>query len=185
MSDEAVKKPIARAAETRGMPISPSIMAAALGGATPSPALDEKFSATMAPLGAALGLSKLGVSVLTVEPGKRAFPMHVHHGNDELFIILEGDGVYRFGDQEHPISAGDICAAPLGGPEAAHQIINTGAITMRYVAVSSMQDPDVVEYPDSGKFAALSIGVGRKFSNPRLAFFGRAENGVDYWDGEE
>lgn len=185
MSDTPVKNPIVAAAEAKGLQISPSAMTAALGGAPTPPELDEKYSATMAPVGAALGLTKLGVSAMTVEPGKRAFPHHVHHGNDELFVILEGEGIYRFGDQEFPIKAGDICAAPLGGPEHAHQIVNTGATTMRYVAIASTQDPDVVEYPDSGKFSALSIGAGRNFTNGRLAYFGRASASLDYWDGED
>lgn len=183
MADET-KHPVANAFEAQGFPISPASMTEAMGGAPTPPELDQKFSAVIAPLGEALGLKKLGVMVTAVEPGKRAFPFHVHHGNDELFVILEGEGTYRFGDAEHPVKPGDVCAAPAGGAEAAHQLVNTGATTLRYVSISSQFDPDVVEYPDSGKFAALSIGEGRSFQNARLTFIGRREDGRDYWEGE-
>lgn len=178
------KKPIANAFEAQGMTVSPSAMAAVMGGEA-DPALDEKFTCQMASVGGELGLKKLGVSAIAVEPGKRAFPFHNHHGNDELFVILAGEGTYRFGDATFPIKAGDICAAPFGGPEMAHQIINTGTTTLRYVAVSTSQDPDVVEYPDApGKFGALAIGEGRSFFDAKLKHIGRQENAVDYWDGE-
>lgn len=184
MSDQVEKAPVASASEAQGFPISPSARAAAMGTPAPDPKLDAVFGGVMAPLGAALGLKKLGVSVLTVEPGKRAFPFHAHHGNDELFVILEGEGTYRFGEDSHPVRAGDLCGAPAGGPETARQLINTGAGPLRYVAISSQQDPDVVEFPDSGKFGAISIGEGRAWTESRLVYFGRADSALDYFDGE-
>lgn len=177
--------PVANALEAQGFEMSPSAMTAQMGGEPTPPELDEKFKAVMAPLGAVLGLKRLGVAAMTVEPGKRAFPFHNHHANDELFVILEGEGTYRFGDQEFPVKAGDLCGAPHGGPETAHQLINTGAQTLRYLAISTMIDPEIAEYPDTGKFGALSIGEGRSFQNGRLLYIGRAENTLDYWDGEE
>ena len=48
-----------------------------------------------------------------VPPGKKAFPLHVHHVN-ELFVMLRGLGAYRFGDASYPIRAGDVLAAPAG-----------------------------------------------------------------------
>jgi hypothetical protein len=40
--------------------------------------------------------------------------------------VLEGEGEIRIGDAKHPIRKGDFIACPPGGPETAHQIINTG-----------------------------------------------------------
>lgn len=187
MTDDAKaapQSPIANAYTAEGMTVSPSAMTALMGGVAPRPELDEKFTCQMASLGAALGLKKLGVSMISVEPGKRAFPFHNHHGKDELFVILDGEGAYRFGDQEHAVKAGDLCAAPYGGPETAHQLINTGQTTLRYLAISSMQDPEVVEYPDSGKFGVIAIGDDRTFFDAKLRHIGRREDAVGYWDGE-
>ena len=85
----------------------------------------EAFAAKIGPFGSMIG-SKMGVMLHVVEPGKKAFPFHVHHMTQELFVILEGEGTYRFGSESYPVKAGDVCAAPAGGPEVAHQIINTG-----------------------------------------------------------
>ena len=120
-----------------------------------------------------------------MEPGKRAFPAHNHLGNDELFVILAGEGTYRFGAAEYEVGPGDCCAAPRGGPESAHQLINTGSSPLEYLAISTQNDPDVVEYPDSGKFAAIAVAPGSDFMNAHLKFVGRRESAVDYYDGED
>ena len=145
----------------------------------------DRFGAMVSPIGKAIGLKGLGCMFVTVEPGNRAFPFHNHLGNDEMFVILEGEGTYRFGDSEHAVKAGDVCGAPRGGPETAHQIINTGPVTLKYLAISTMQDPEVVEYPDSGKFAAIAVAPGRDFMSAHLKVIGRAEETLGYWDGEE
>ena len=150
-----------------------------------APENSTRFGATVAMVGRLLGLEGLGCNYITVEPGKRAFPAHNHLGNDELFVILEGQGTYRFGDSDFPVGPGDCCAAPRGGTEKAHQLINSGNATLKYLAISTCRDPDVIEYPDSGKFAAVAIAPGADFMNAHLKFVGRTESAVDYFDGEE
>ena len=66
-----------------------------------------------------------------------------------MFLIIEGDGELRFGDKRYPIRKHDVIACPPGGPNVAHQIINTGKTTMRYLALSTLADVDTCEYPDS------------------------------------
>lgn len=145
----------------------------------------ERFGARVAPMGKALGLGLLGAMLTRVAPGKRAFPFHNHLGNDELFVILEGEGIYRIGDAEISVRAGSVCGAPKGGPETAHQLVNTGQETLTYVAVSTTRDPDVCEYPESGKFSAFAISPGTDFQNAHLRFVGRLEDGRNYWEGEK
>jgi uncharacterized cupin superfamily protein len=145
----------------------------------------ERFDARMGQIAPLLGVRKLGYNLTAVPPGKRAFPLHNHHVNEEMFFILEGTGELRFGQETYPVRPGDVIACPPGGPDKAHQIINTGDGEMRYLAISTKLMPDVVEYPDSGKFGVYAEfgdegdGLGRRFM-----YLGREDEGLDYWDGE-
>ncbi|WP_375207138.1 cupin domain-containing protein [Hyphococcus sp.] len=145
---------------------------------------NEKFKAKLGRMGSALGAEKLGVMLTIVEPGKRAFPFHVHHAIEEMFFILEGEGEYRFGAETHQIRKGDLLSAPCGGPERAHQIINTGKDTLKYLAISTNGKMDMVEYPDSGKFAAFSSEDGSA-EKARIRYVGRTASAVGYFDGED
>lgn len=145
----------------------------------------KNFAAKIGSFGELIGSTGIGCMLHVVEPGEKAFPFHVHHQVDELFIILEGEGTYRFGDERYPIKAGDVCAAPVGRAEVAHQIINTGDSELRYLGLSANKDTEVVEYPDSGKFAVLSR---YDWNNPEaggIRYIGRTDSAVDYFDGEE
>jgi len=158
-------------------PISRSAMSAK-GGVSQPP---ERFGGSMAQIGRKIGARHLGYNLTAVPPGKCAFPFHSHRVNEEMFFILEGEGEIRIGDARHAIRAGDVIACPPGGPESAHQIINTSNADLRYLAVSSEMPNEVCEYPDSNKFAvwAESGGDAKGFR-----FVGRAERSLDYWDGE-
>ncbi|MGK9234198.1 cupin domain-containing protein [Inquilinus limosus] len=59
--------------------------------------------------------AQLGVSYSEVPPGKSGCPFHNDRGDDELFVIIEGQGTYRYGDDKHPIRAGDVLGASAGG----------------------------------------------------------------------
>jgi uncharacterized cupin superfamily protein len=138
------------------------------------------FEAKLGPIGRRVGARKLGYRLTVVPPGKRAWPYHCHHNNEEMFFILAGTGTLRIGEERIPLRAGDVVCAPEGGPETAHQILNDGSGELRYLAVSTMEGPDVFEYPDSGKFGVFA---GPK-QQPRFTFYGRPGSAVDYWDGE-
>ena len=144
-----------------------------------------RFTASMAQLPAAAGARKLGARLTEVPPGKTAWPHHCHHVNEEMFVILAGRGTLRLGEAGHPIAAGDVVVCPAGGPETAHQIVNDGTDALRYLAISTMEQPDVCEYPDSGKFTVMvGAAPGGPKAQRRLGFCGRLSDAVDYWDGE-
>lgn len=140
-----------------------------------------KFMAEFASLGAQIGARKLGVSIAVVPPGKRAWPKHAHHVNEEMMFVLEGSGTYHCGTDSAPIKAGDLIAAPPGDGATAHQIENTSDAPLRYLTISTKLEPEVVEYPDSGKFAVSSYAGNPK---PVVWFMGRPGMTLDYFDGE-
>ena len=143
------------------------------------------FEARLAQIAAPLGARRLGARYLEVPPGKKAWPYHSHHANDEMFVILGGRGRLRFGGQEHAVAEGDVVVCPAGGAETAHQLIAEGEVPLRYLAISSMHEPDVMAYPDSGK---LTIHAGAPPGGDKAArrvdLCVRADSGVDYWQGE-
>jgi uncharacterized cupin superfamily protein len=81
---------------------------------------------------------------------------------------------------------GDVIACPPGGLETAHQIINTSDVeALKYLAVSTRQSPELVDYPDSGKFGLMAeLGHGEDGKPQIMRYVGRAEQSLDYWKGE-
>jgi len=128
-----------------------------------------------------IGAKKLGYNLTVLPAGKIQCPFHSHHGEEEMFLILEGHGELRFGDKRYPIREHDVIACPTGGPEVAHQIINTGTETMRYLSLSTLVEVEACEYPDSQKVLVVAGERGKR--GLRKMF--RAEQTVDYYDREK
>jgi uncharacterized cupin superfamily protein len=146
----------------------------------------ETIDAQDGPIGSRLGAKKLGSNLTVVAPGKRACPFHCHHVNEELFYIIEGQGILRYGDQEFPIRAGDIICAVAGGPATAHQIVNTSDRELKYLGVSTMIEAEVMEYPDTEKFVVYAgAAPGGNARSRTFSFIGRNAPSLDYWDGEK
>ena len=124
-----------------------------------------------------IGAKNLGYNLTVLPPGKIQCPFHCHHGEEEMFLILEGEGELRFGDKRRH----DVIACPPGVPDVAHQIINTGTITMRYLALSTLVSVEACEYPDSQK---VLVVAGKRGDRGLRKMF-RAENTVDYYDREK
>ena len=144
----------------------------------------DRYAMSIGRIAPRLGARQLGYNVTAVPPGKRAFPYHNHRVNEEMFFVLQGSGEIRIGSQTHPLRAGDIVACPAGGPETAHQIVNTGSDELRYLAVSTLATPEICDYPDSGKFGIYHAS-SREGGEPKMfRHLGREGQGLDYWDGE-
>ena len=150
----------------------------------PPGSVADRFGSRSGMVGARIGARLLGYNITAVAPGKRAFPLHSHHANEEMFYILQGTGELRIGDERYSLRAGDFIASPPGGPDTAHQILNTGSEEMRYLAVSTMITPETVEYPDSKKIATYSRLPQPDGSLRVLRQISREGQSVDYWDGE-
>ena len=118
---------------------------------THSEANGEHFAYCMTELAAGAGAKSIGANLTRVPPGKAAFPLHHHYGNEEHFFILSGSGVLRLGEATHAVKAHDYIVNLPGGPECAHQLVNTGTQELVYLAISTLQTPEVVGYPDSAK----------------------------------
>ncbi len=138
------------------------------------------FSASVGRFTELLGMNTLGCSVIELAPGEKGWPFHLHYGEEELFVVLEGEGTMRFGDGEHGIVSGDVIFTPPG-EGTAHQIINTSQAPLKYLALSTGGDPAFCYYPDSGKYAAYT----RNPEGDWKAFIAHESSAQDYYDGED
>jgi uncharacterized cupin superfamily protein len=132
-------------------------------------------------IGNSVGAEKLGYGVFTVPPGKTAFPSHVHGVNEEMIYILDGQGTLRFGNERIPVESGTFIACP-SGYELSHQLINDSARALRYLVVSTMVYPDIVEYPDSNKIGVYT-GPSTSAKKPFRALYEKGSE-VPYFHGE-
>jgi uncharacterized cupin superfamily protein len=144
------------------------------------------YAARLGSIGPLVGAQKLGCRITTLPPGKKAFPFHAHHANEEMFFVLEDRGRFRHGAESYPVGKGDVVCARAGGAETAHQFINDSEAELTYLAVSTMLEPDVMEYPDSGKVAVFAgAAPGGDKAKRTFSFCARTRDAVDYWEGEE
>lgn len=143
----------------------------------------ERFEYTMSALAGVAGARSIGANVTRVPPGKAAFPFHHHRANEEHFFVLSGTGTLRAGDETHEIKKYDYIVNLPGGPEEAHQLINTGTEELVYLAISTAILPEVVGYPDSGK-TGVRLSVGQD-EGARFLLEDATRNVVGYWDGED
>lgn len=137
------------------------------------------YTSRRAQFSAAIGARKLGYNLTVLPPGKAQCPFHSHRAEEEMFLILEGEGELRYGSETFQIRRHDVIACPTGDRTTAHQIINTGSVELRYLALSNRAEIEVCEYPDSDK-----VGVHADNPDPGLHKMYRATSTVDYYDGE-
>ena len=146
----------------------------------------SRFEARAGRIGGVVGMKDLGAQYMVVPPDKVASPFHSHRNNEEMYVVLEGTGMYRKGDESWAVKAGDVISAVAGDASTAHQIRNTGTSDLRYLVISTRNDPDICEYPDSGKFMVASgIPEGGGMMSAEFVLRGRERPLLDYWDGED
>lgn len=142
----------------------------------------DLFEYRMQELAQPLAAKGLGANVTSVPPAKAAFPFHHHHANEEHFFVLSGTGVLRLGAETHAVRPKDYIVIPPGGPELAHQLVNTGDEDLVYLALSTMVLPEVLGYPDAEKTAVRLTYADKPWA--RFLVEDGAKNQVGYWDGE-
>jgi uncharacterized cupin superfamily protein len=126
--------------------------------------------------------NSLGMSLYELEAGQTQCPYHFHHGADELILVLRGRPTLRTPDGERELEPGDVVHFPKSAA-GAHQVVNRSDDPVRYVLASSTVTPEIVEYPDSGKVAAMARSESQR--GQPLWTMHRLDDGVDYLEGEQ
>src|SRR5882672_2825749 len=145
-----------------------------------APLYESRCGPVIGPRVEGVAARKLGAGIDIVPPGKVTCPYHFHYAQEEMFIILEGEGTLRVAGERVAVHAGDVIALPPG-PEYPHQIINTSSALLKYLSISTQEAPEICEYPDSSKYLAYAEPAGPLLGDGKMH---RAESDLDYWDGE-
>ncbi len=124
----------------------------------------------------------IGCGAFRVDPGKRAFPKHAHLANDEALYIVNGSGALTVGDETTAVEAGDFFLLPKGAAHA-HVLVNDSDEEIVYLCMSTMNAPEVVHYPDSGKLGVMESARQWGGENSISGFYKYQKAG--YYDGEE
>ena len=127
-------------------------------------------------VGSHIGAEILGGSMYELEAGDRLWPYHMHHANEEWLVVLRGRPTLRTPAGERELEEGDVVCFRRG-KDGLHQVRNDTHTPIRVLMLSTRFEPDLVEYPDSGKVGARSL------SGERL-LMSRPGPVLDYWDGE-
>lgn len=122
-------------------------------------------------IGDALGSRKTGLRHFAIAPGRYAFPPHIHSAEEEVFVVLGGDGVCELGDETHALRRGHVVARPAGTGVA--HAFRAGDDGLELLAYGERKPYDVTYYPRSGKVSFGGLGA-MMLVQP-----------VGYWDGEE
>ena len=110
-------------------------------------------------LGDALGITKLGVNLTTLPPGKESSMRHHHTLEDELVYVLEGAVVLITDEGEQLLGPGDCAGFPAGNQNG-HQLVNRSALPARYLEMSNRDPKDTAAYPDED-LVLERLGDGR------------------------
>lgn len=145
----------------------------------------ERFASRRKALGSTANGEKLGCSLYEVPPGKRPFPYHYHTANEEAIFVLSGYGALRTRDEMRNMKPRDYVALPIG-ESGARQVINTADEPLQYLCFSTMINPEIVSYPDSGKFGLFAGSAPFGSPNQRtLTKYLPEDAEMAYWDGED
>ena len=143
------------------------------------------FRAERKRLSRAAGARLLGYSLYRIAPGDRTWPYHFHHVNEEFFFVRRGYGELRTPEGTRGLRPADFFLCQPG-PGGAHGIRNTGDGPLEVFALSTMQEPEISEYPDGGKvYVMAGTAPGGDPTARTLDLVFRRSNAVDYLDGEE
>ena len=126
--------------------------------------------------GRAAASSRTGLRHAEVLPGKLNAAPHCHSAEEEIFVVLDGDGHLLLweddGVAEHPVRGGTVVARPPGTGVA--HAFRAGKGGMSLLMYGTRDPRDICFYPRSNKVFFTGLGL-----------ITRVGERLDYWDGED
>lgn len=106
-----------------------------------------------------LAMLGIALNVAELRPGGEAAPPHCHSHEEELFVVLAGDGVLLLvaKEEEHPVRPGSVVARPAG--TGVGHAFRAGEQAMTLLMFSDKHPGDMTFYPRSGKVTLRGLGI--------------------------
>jgi uncharacterized cupin superfamily protein len=127
--------------------LDPATVTPRTGSGYPEPFRSRVLPREKRALGDATGLTKIGINLTTLLPGKESSVRHYHTLEDEFVFVLEGEVVLRTDEGEQTLVAG-MCAGFPAGTTNGHHLVNRTNRPARYLEISNRDPADTAEYPD-------------------------------------
>jgi uncharacterized cupin superfamily protein len=122
---------------------------AAMAGQRKVHALNPNAVRSAKSLGDAVGLTQLGVHLVTIQPGHDSTEYHRHLYEEEFVYLLSGRGTAEIDGQKIEVAAGDFLGFPRNG--VAHGLSNTGTEPLVCLVAGQRLEQDVCDYPHQNK----------------------------------
>jgi uncharacterized cupin superfamily protein len=123
-------------------------------------------------LGQAAGATATGLNHVVLPGGGQGAPAHCHSQEEEIFVVLEGDGVLELwgrgatSPEEQPLRAGEVISRPAGTGVA--HALRAGADGLTYLSYGTREHSDMCFYPQSGRVSLRGLGIA--LSSPEIDF---------------
>jgi uncharacterized cupin superfamily protein len=136
----------------------------------------ETVSRRRRDLGRAAGSERTGIKLFETHPGKLATPPHCHSAEEEIFVVVAGDGELLLWENggnptSHSVRRGSAVARPAGTGIA--HAFRAGDDGLDFLAYGTREPNDIVYYPRSNKLFFSGVDLAARLDR------------VDYWDGED
>jgi uncharacterized cupin superfamily protein len=121
------------------------------------------------------GSKRTGLRHSEVFPGKLNSPPHCHSLEEEIFVVLDGDGqllLWEDGIAEHPVWRGSVVVRPPSSGVA--HAFRGGSDGMTLLMYGTREHGDVCYYPRSNKVYFGGLGLVTRVGEQ-----------LDYWEGED
>ena len=137
----------------------------------PDTLVRTRVQRTRRDFGRRLGSVRSGLQHVEVTPGRESTAQHCHSAEEEIFVVLAGDGFLVLGEDETPVGPGHVIVRPPG--TGVGHVLRAGGHGLTYLAYGNRDPSDLCYYPRSHKIAFRGVHL-----------IARLEK-LEYWDGED
>ena len=131
-----------------------------------------KYSCSSAEISNIWKTQKLGFHMQILDSKSFSCPYHLHHNEEELFLVFKGSAMVRQDNEFFKIDEGDLIIFKSG---VAHQFYNHTKNPFLFLALSNKEKNEVCEFPDSNK----------KWDRQQKKLFQNDLELENYWKDEE